>query len=96
MCCATRLIAESDDIAARLELGKLLIEYESERNGLFWVRSALQISSDNIEVHRTLAEYYESHAQQSPDYEQLASIIALRLFGLNRRSRFFVLSFFVR
>ncbi len=63
---------ESDDIAARLELGKLLIEYESERNGLFWVRSALQISSDNIEVHRTLAEYYESHAQQSPDYEQLA------------------------
>jgi tetratricopeptide (TPR) repeat protein len=65
---------DQDDIQSRLELGKLLIEYESERNGLFWLRSALQIDSDNIDVHRALAEFYEAHADQSAEYRQLARV----------------------
>ena len=63
---------DNQDVDARLELGQLLIDFESERNGLFWLRSALQINGENRSVHRALAEYYEKHARESSENQRLA------------------------
>ncbi len=56
----------------RVELGKLLMEYESERNGLFWLQSAIAQNPECAEAHLALAEYYESHWQESVDFAPLA------------------------
>lgn len=61
-----------EDIQSRIELGKLLIEFESERNGLFWLRSALVDGQDSSDVHRALADFYQSHAHGSIEYARLA------------------------
>ncbi len=61
-----------EDFASRVALGKLLIEYESERSGLFWLKSALQHGDNDPDVHRELAEYYERHVQESPGFAELA------------------------
>ncbi len=62
-----------EDFASRVALGKLLVEYESERSGLFWLKSALQHGANSPDVHRALAEYYELHMQESPGFAELAS-----------------------
>jgi Tfp pilus assembly protein PilF len=56
----------------RVELGKLLIEYESERNGLFWLQSAIEQDPECFAAQLALAEYYESHLHDSPEYAELA------------------------
>jgi len=45
---------------ARLQLGNLLIQHESERMGLFWIRSIFSLDPDNPMAHGALADYYES------------------------------------
>ena len=60
------------DIDSRIEIGKLLVQYESERTGLFWLRSALVHGEDNARVHEALAEFYESHLSTEPGNERLA------------------------
>lgn len=57
----------------RVELGKLLLEYESERNGLFWLQSALAQNPDYADAHLALAEYYQSRANESLEFAQLAA-----------------------
>ena len=60
------------DVDSRIELGKLLVQYESERTGLFWLRSALVHGEGDARVHEALAEFYESHLSTEPGNERLA------------------------
>ena len=62
-----------EDTESRIALGKLLVQYESERSGLFWLKSALQHGDNDPNVHRALAEYYETHRNESPSFAELAS-----------------------
>ncbi len=47
---------EPQDTEARIELGELLIKYESHRNGLFWLQSVLSYDPDNSVVKAKIAE----------------------------------------
>ena len=67
-----RIGRDPQDTEARIGLGNLLLKYESERSGLFWLRGVLVYEPDNVKVHQALADYYESHASQSPTNAQLA------------------------
>lgn len=62
----------SDDVDSRIEVGKILVQYESERTGLFWLRSALVDGENNAKVHEALAEFYESHLTLAPNHSRLA------------------------
>ena len=62
----------TSDVVSRIQLGKLLVEYESERTGLFWLRSALVHGGENAKVHEALAEFYESHLSSEPGNVRLA------------------------
>ncbi len=65
--------------AARVQMGKILFKYESERFGLFWVRSALAYDAKCKDAHQFLGEYYVSKAEKATQpyekqvYEQKAS-----------------------
>ena len=73
------------DIGSRIELGKLLVQYESERTGLFWLRSALIHGDGDARVHEALAEFYESHLSTDPGNEQLAKFHRERLRILQKK-----------
>lgn len=60
------------DADSRVELGKILLKYESERNGLFWLNSALTVDPEHREAHATLANFYASKSQLSAEYKSLA------------------------
>jgi len=60
------------DIEARIELGNLLIKFESERNGLFWLLSAATQDEKSVPAHVALADFYESNSAISPKYGALA------------------------
>lgn len=63
---------EPQNIQPRLALGELLLNYESEQTGLFWLRSVLTIDPDNPDAHRALADYYQARQLQSPHFARLA------------------------
>jgi tetratricopeptide (TPR) repeat protein len=67
-----RISRTPEDTEARIAMGKLLLQYESERAGLFWLRSVLVYDGDNRAAHAALADYYEAHADESAAYAELA------------------------
>ena len=64
--------------AARVQMGKILFKYESERFGLFWIRSAFAYDRNCKEAHEFLGEYYVNKAEKATQshekqlYEQKA------------------------
>lgn len=54
-----------DNTAARVEMGKILFKYESERLGLFWIRSALTYDPKCHDAHQFLGEYYAKKSEQA-------------------------------
>ena len=64
--------------AARVQMGKILFKYESERFGLFWIRSAFAYDRKCKEAHQFLGEYYVNKAEKTTQshekrlYEQKA------------------------
>lgn len=68
-----RIQADSGDIAARHELGELLLTHESTRMGVFWLRSVLEIQPDHQGAHRSLADHYSDLARSDSQYESLAA-----------------------
>lgn len=52
-----RITADPKDTDARLLLAKILLEHESVRNGLYWLKSIQQYDDANVEVDRLLREY---------------------------------------
>ncbi len=56
---------DQNNTTARVELGKILFKYESERFGLFWIRSALVSDPACKEAHQFLGEYFTEKAAKS-------------------------------
>jgi tetratricopeptide (TPR) repeat protein len=53
-----RIQRDPRDLEARLRLGKLILEHESERAGLYWIRSIFSFEPDYRPAHEFLAEYF--------------------------------------
>jgi len=51
-----RINRDPTDSDSRIELGQLLIQYESKRNGIFWLRSVLSYDPDNQRVKQLIAQ----------------------------------------
>ena len=64
-----RINQNQSDTAARVQMGKILFKYESERFGLFWIRGALAYDPNCQEAHQFLAEYYESKCDDTNSRE---------------------------
>jgi tetratricopeptide (TPR) repeat protein len=71
-----RIVAKPDDLEARLELGKLLLENESMRMGRFWLQSIFKFDPNYREAHRALADHYRQLAESSPEYRPMAEFHA--------------------
>ena len=68
-----RIAGQPDDLAARLELGELLLEHESQRMGRFWLQSILTFDPDHADAHAALAKHYRELSRRSPQYAPLAA-----------------------
>lgn len=55
-----RIDANPRDTEARLALAKILLEHESKRNGLYWLKSILEYEPDNAEVVELLRKHAEA------------------------------------
>ncbi len=51
-------ILKESSVEARLELGRILFKYESEKSGLFWIRSAISQDPNCLDAHQFLADYF--------------------------------------
>ncbi|MEQ1829391.1 MAG: tetratricopeptide repeat protein [Pirellula sp.] len=58
---------------ARLKIGKIVLEHESERTGVFWIQSVFAYDPENQEAHKVLAEYYESKKTSEVDDQKIAA-----------------------
>ena len=69
-----RVNQNPSDTGARIEMGKIIFKYESERFGLFWIRSALAHDPQCQAAHEFLAEYYQQKFDetQNEGYRQRA------------------------
>jgi tetratricopeptide (TPR) repeat protein len=78
---------EPSNVEAMVKLARILIEHESERNGLYWLRNALVANSESALVHSELARFYKSHANQAIHFSKLGqqhADIASRLSALKQ------------
>jgi len=57
---ASKVTLAPSDIDLRLEVAQIYLKYSSEREGLLWYWSVLDIDPDNRSAHLALAEYYEA------------------------------------
>ncbi len=68
-----RIKRDPADVEARFELGKLVLENESERIGLYWLRSIFAFDPDYLPAHALLADYYGRKLETEPDLRPLIS-----------------------
>jgi cytochrome c-type biogenesis protein CcmH/NrfG len=70
----TVVTREPDNVAARYEVGRTLLEYDAPEDGAGWLQSALDLDPGHQPSHAALAEYYsrrgnlplaEQHRRQS-------------------------------
>jgi tetratricopeptide (TPR) repeat protein len=69
----SRVQSDPMDLEARLELGRLILENESERVGLYWIRSILSIDPDYPSAHKLLADYFARLALRDPKFRSLSA-----------------------
>ncbi len=67
-----RIAKDRKNLEARLELGKLLLEHESVRMGLFWIRSTFAFDPNYGPAHSALTEYYQAKLPRTPADEAAA------------------------
>jgi tetratricopeptide (TPR) repeat protein len=67
-----RIQRNPGDLDARLQLGKLVLEHESERTGLYWIRSIFAYDPEYRPAHEFLSRYFASRADREPEYAGLA------------------------
>jgi len=67
-----RIKRDATDVEARFELGKLILEHESERSGLYWIRSVFTYDPHYQPAHELLADFYAARSEKEPDYASLA------------------------
>jgi tetratricopeptide (TPR) repeat protein len=68
-----RVAKNPSDVEARIELGKIHLEYDSEQRGLFWLRTVFSYDPDNRETHLLLSDYFDSQRDQHPEFAELAA-----------------------
>ena len=66
-----RIIAKSRDSASRIKIGKIILENESERTGVYWISSVFSYDPGNVEAHSALVDYYEGKSDDKQKYKQL-------------------------
>lgn len=67
-----RIEQAPNDPELRLQLGELLLEHESPRNGLFWIKSVFAIDPRYRPAHQALAKYYLKEVPNDPTAQELA------------------------
>lgn len=64
------------DPALRVRLGEILLNYEAEKNGLFWINSAFSVEPGYRPAHAALAKYYADKAVSDSMFQNLAAFHA--------------------
>lgn len=67
-----QIVENPSDPALRVKLGEVLLKYESERNGRFWINSAFSIDPNYRPAHEALAKHYAELGQKDPNMRALA------------------------
>jgi Tfp pilus assembly protein PilF len=58
-----------NDAVSKFAMGEILHKYESERFGLFWIRSALTSDPNYKEAHAFLADYYKKKSAENDAFK---------------------------
>ena len=61
------------DTKSRIKIGKIVLKHESERTGLFWIQSVFSYDPTNSEAHETIADFFESKRDGTPEDEKRAA-----------------------
>lgn len=67
-----QIVENPQDPALRVKLGELLLTYESERNGRFWISSAFSIDPNYRPAHEALAKHYQEQSISDTKLKALA------------------------
>lgn len=67
-----QILENPQDPSIRVKLGELLMQYESEKNGRFWISSAFSIDPNFRPAHEALAKYYEQASKKDTKLKALA------------------------
>ncbi|XZE45383.1 hypothetical protein SH467x_000622 [Pirellulaceae bacterium SH467] len=59
------------DTDARIQVGKIILKNESEKTGVYWIKSVFSYDVRNEAAHGALADYYQSKLGSDPAYKQL-------------------------
>ncbi len=68
-----KLRKDSQDTESRLAVGKIILENESERVGLFWLQSVFSYDPNNSDAHEAIASYFENKKVRTPEDEKRAA-----------------------
>ncbi len=69
---SARIKQNPKDLEARYLLGKVILEYESERSGLYWIRSIFSYDPGYAPAHELLADYFAAQSDRASHYARLA------------------------
>lgn len=61
------------DLETRYQIGLIYLEYGDPKQGVLWLRSVLDENPDHTPTHIALAEYYDSKADESSEFQELAA-----------------------
>lgn len=61
------------DTQSRIMIGKIVLEHESERTGLFWLQSVFSYDPTNSEAHEAIANFFESKKNMTPEDKKRAA-----------------------
>lgn len=53
-----KVLRNLKDTEARLQIGKIILEHESERTGVYWIQSVFSYDPTNSDAHAALVDYY--------------------------------------
>jgi len=67
------LSKDPHDTKSRIKLGRIVLEHESERTGLFWLQSVFSYDPINSDAHEAIANYFESKKKRTPEDEKRAA-----------------------
>ena len=70
---------DPNDAQSKFDMGQILFKYESERFGLFWIRSALTSDPNFKAAHAFLADYYKKKSLENEAFKNKATYHEERL-----------------
>lgn len=64
--------ADTQDLESRVQIGRIIVRYGEEQQGLAWLFSTLDIDPNYPPAHAALAEHYFRKAEKNPDFLEAA------------------------